>query len=480
MRLVDQIKRKRILVIGDVMLDEYYIGKVDRISPEAPVPIFLQSDSRYTLGGAANVAVNLSANNQEVSVMAIIGKDPSGKILLDLLRSNSIDTKLLLETDRPTCTKCRLLAGNSQQVLRIDFEDSTDISNDIQNDLLKKFKNRIKDYDLIIISDYMKGLLTYEFTQSIIKEANRNDIKILVDVKDKRCHKYDGAFLIKPNKKELNMLTGKSLSTDEDIVNASRELCNICRSKFVLTTCGAQGMLLVGKNGEYKKLKTTAQEVFDVTGAGDTVIAYLGMCVANGLTIEEAMSISNCAAGVQVSKVGTSTVSIQEVARVVKDGNTASVNSYKRIAKKELSHLRDVNSSKSIVFTNGCFDILHIGHLRYLKKAASLGDILVVGLNSDDSVRRLKGSERPINNQYDRLEILAALDFVDYIVIFDEDTPYEVIKELEPDVLVKGGDYTPNEVVGKDIVESRGGRLELISFVDGKSTTNIINKIKNG
>ena len=479
MRFVDEFKNKNIMVIGDVMLDEYYKGSVGRISPEAPVPVFLKKNTSYHLGGAANVAINLAANDQNVSVLAIIGKDKNGDIIRELFKSNGISEDCLVETERPTTTKCRLLASANQQVLRIDIEDSGEIDSYLQTRLLEKLSEKISGQDIIILSDYMKGLLTFDFTRKVIEMANEHGVRVLVDVKDTRSEKYRNSFIVKPNKKELSAIIGSKIENEEDVIRYSIELCKKCESSYVLTTCGADGMVLVNSEGLVKKLNTTSQEVFDVTGAGDTVIAYIGLCLANGMDVERATTISNYAAGIQVSKVGTSTVGIDEVARVIKDKHSEQVNSYKKIERSKLTEIREKNIDKKIVFTNGCFDILHIGHVRYLKKAAALGDILIVGLNSDDSVRRIKGPDRPVNNQDDRLEVLAALDFVDYVVIFNEDTPYEIIKLCQPDFLVKGGDYKPEEVVGRDIVEGRGGRLVLIPFVKGRSTTNIIEKIKH-
>ena len=261
---------------------------------------------------------------------------------------------------------------------------------------------------------------------------------------------------------------------DTEIIKASEHLKKICNCNYVLTTCGARGMVLVG-NGEPYFINSVGQEVYDVTGAGDTTIAYLAACIANGLSIKESVNIANYAAGIQVSKVGTSSVYWQEVQQCLWRQTKSYI--HKVLSKDMIENFREQQKNKKIVFTNGCFDILHIGHVKYLKEASQLGDILIIGLNSDDSVKRLKGPERPINYEIDRAELLAALDFVDYIVIFEEDTPYELIKRIQPDILVKGGDYCYDNVVGTDIVEKRGGKLVLIPFVEGQSTTNIIKKL---
>lgn len=477
----EKIENKNILVIGDVMLDIYYHGAVERISPEAPVPVFLAGDITYRLGGAANVAVNMAANYQSVAVLSVIGKDENGEILKSLFRTSNIHTEYLMETERPTTMKCRLLAGGNQQVLRIDSEDVSGITEDLQEKILQTFSRRVGEFDMIVLSDYMKGFLVYEFTRKIIAIAKQNGIRVLVDVKDKNAEKYKGVYMLKPNRKELGMLTGMRVRTMNEVREASEVLCRECECDYVLTTCGVDGMLLVDRTGVKKELKTAAQEVFDVTGAGDTVIAYMAMCLANGTGIEKAMLLANYAAGLQVSKTGTSIVYMEEVKKISQfnDGKMQDKNSVilKNLEIDELEEFRKQNSGKKIVFTNGCFDILHIGHIRYLKEAAQLGDLLVVGLNSDDSVRRLKGLERPINPQDERMEILASLEYVDYLIIFEEDTPLRVIEACQPDVLVKGGDYQVEGIVGREIVEKRGGTVKVLPFVEGKSTTGLIRKI---
>lgn len=471
---LNQIKKRRILVVGDVMLDNYYMGDVRRISPEAPVPVFRKRSERSVLGGAANVAANLVAANQQPCMMSIIGRDANGKTMMQLFENLGINADLVNNLQRSTTIKTRFLADNNQQLLRLDVEDTDPITKAESNKILKKLQKVIDNFDLILMSDYLKGLLTQEFTQGVIKMARKHDIPVVIDVKDPKYGKYYGATLLKPNLNELRSLTGKNVKTDEEIVEAADELRKRSNCQYVLATLGAKGMVLVG-DGEPYFVKSLAREVYDVSGAGDTTIAYLATCMANGMPIRESVDIANYAAGIQVGKVGTSSVYWQEVRDLISNEDHGIA--HKILSAEELNSFRRDNVQKKIVFTNGCFDILHVGHKRYLQQAATLGDILVVGVNSDASVRRLKGPTRPVNNEQDRAEMLSALGFIDYVVIFDEDTPYELIKKIQPDVLVKGGDYKPEEVVGKDIVEARGGRLELISFVEGKSTTNIIKKI---
>ena len=473
---LNNVHSKNILVIGDVMLDTYYTGDVNRISPEAPVPVFRKKSERSVLGGAANVAANLVAAGQNVSMMAMVGNDEVGKKLKGIFEDQGINTELILPFDRHTTEKTRFLASNNQQVLRLDVEDTEPLSNEDCNRMIAELEKSISSFDLNLLSDYLKGLLTYDFTQAITRIAKNHKIPVIVDVKDPNSEKYAGATLLKPNLKELNDLTGMSVETNEEIIAASESLRSSRNVQYVLTTCGSRGMILVG-DGEPYIIPAFGQEVFDVTGAGDTTIAYIGACIVNGMSLREAVDIANLAAGIQVSKVGTSSVYWSEIRERLVD-QTETVD-HKIITGRAIEAFRRDHAKQKVVFTNGCFDILHVGHIRYLQEAAKLGDVLIVGLNSDESVKRLKGPERPINNVTERAEMLGALGFVDYVAVFTEDTPLNLINTIQPDVLVKGGDYAPDEVVGKKEVEERGGRLVLIPFVEGKSTTSLIEKIKH-
>ena len=476
MGILDQIEAKPILVIGDAMLDMYYCGEVNRISPEAPVPVFHKKSERSVLGGAANVASNLAAIGQNISMLTVIGKDKYGDKILQFLRDKHIHTELIMESKRDTTVKIRFLADNNQQVLRLDIEDSKEMDADIAKMMLTKLEERICEFQLIVISDYLKGLLSFDFTQFILAIAKKKNIPTIVDVKGTNAEKYKNAYMLKPNIKELRDLTGMCIETEEDIVKASFALRKRCGCQYVLTTCGARGMMLEGDGCLYSD-PAVGKEVFDVTGAGDTVIAYTAACIANGLKLEDAVNIANFAAGLQVAKVGTSDVTLQEVREYL--SNQKGGFAHKVLTDCEIDTFRNMHRDRKIVFTNGCFDILHTGHMRYLKQASLLGDILVIGLNSDESVKRLKGINRPVNNEWDRAELLCALSFVHYVVVFEEDTPYELIRKIQPDVLVKGGDYREDEVMGKDIVEARGGKVVLMPYIEGKSTTNIIERIKN-
>lgn len=475
MSSLNNIKSKKILVIGDVMLDIYFSGNVKRISPEAPVPVFCKKTERSVLGGAANVAANLVAAGQNVSVMSVIGKDDNGKKIKQDFADHGIDTSLIMSLNRDTTVKTRFLAGNNQQVLRLDVEDTEEIGTEECMALLEILEQSIEQFDLILLSDYLKGLLSYKFTQGVIQLAKKKNIPTIIDVKDPKFNKYRDAYLLKPNLKELHDLTGMPVTSDEEIVTASEKLRNDCSCKYILATCGSRGMVLVGDHNPYF-VKSVGQEVFDVTGAGDTTIAYLAACLVNGLSMKESVNIANCAAGIQVSKVGTSAVYWQEVREYLLEHKEGTI--HKLLRGKVIDDFRENNKDKTVVFTNGCFDILHIGHIRYLQKASMLGDILVIGLNSDTSAKRLKGQGRPINCEQERAELLCAFGFIDYVIIFEEDTPLELIKKIQPDILVKGGDYSNEYVVGTNEVEAQGGKLVLIPFIEGKTTTGIIEKIK--
>jgi D-beta-D-heptose 7-phosphate kinase/D-beta-D-heptose 1-phosphate adenosyltransferase len=479
MNLERLLRPKNILVAGDVMLDLYSVGEVKRISPEAPVPVFKKLSERHALGGAANVAVNLISAGQRASLLTSVGSDANGDLLLEMLRAISAGSEMVHRSNsRRTTVKNRFFASNNQQVMRLDEEDSHALADGERAAMMRSLAANLRNFDVVILSDYLKGSLTRELAREIIGRSNEAGIRVLVDPKDTDLEKYAGAFLVKPNLRELCDLTGRAASTFDEIAEASAILCGRCGCEYALTTCGGRGMVLTDSAGRSEIFESTPVEVYDVTGAGDTVIAYLAACLANGFSVMDAVACANIAAGIQVSKVGTSPVYLSEVdAWNRKNDARSAAGSHKIIERSELPHLRATYRGKKMVFTNGCFDILHIGHADYLRKAAALGDVLIVGVNSDASTRRLKGNDRPVNGQFERASLIAALEFVDYVVIFDEDTPYELIREAQPDVLAKGADYRPEEVVGRDLVEAGGGTLALIPLVPGKSTTAIIKKL---
>lgn len=477
---LNNIKTKKVLVVGDIMLDKYFFGEARRLSPEAPVPVLRKKRETTVLGGAANVARNLVRAKQDVSIMSVIGNDAEGKILKNILEESNIHTDLLiLDESRATTVKTRMIGPNNAQMLRLDVEDTTPISGEIFNKMIKLYEKEINKFDIIIISDYKKGVLTVENTSKMIEIANKNNKITLIDTKEPSYAKYKNAYLIKPNIEELRQLTNMSVNNDEEIAKAAIELRNQTGAKYVLATRGKDGMTLVDGNNVHH-IRGVSREVYDVSGAGDTAISYLAIGLANNFAIEDTVVLSNAAGAVEVSKMGTYAVSIEEIKEFISKENDISYEN-KILEVDELVEIlkEERKKGKKIVFTNGCFDIFHVGHSRYLRQASTYGDILVVGVNSDSSVKRLKGPERPIISEDERMELLADLESVSYVVKFDEDTPYELIKKLQPDIITKGGDYKPEEVVGKDIVEANGGEVIICKLVEGKSTTNIITKIRN-
>jgi len=462
----------KILVIGDLMVDHYLWGSCKRISPEAPVQVINVNSESTLLGGAGNVINNLNALGAQVDVISVIGECASSEELKKLLSNINIDTHYLIsQKDRITSRKSRIIS-DQQQVVRYDRECTDEINNHSITTILKTFKKIICDYDAVLLSDYGKGVLTFSLTQSLITIANKNGKKVLVDPKGLDYSKYQGAFLLTPNKKEASEATNISIEDQKSLTKVIKTLKNRCGLEISLITLSEHGIAVF--DNELRVHPTVAREVFDVTGAGDTVLASLGFALSCNKTIDEAVKFANLASGVVVGKIGSATASLNEIIDYESSLNRSLSDAHIKTW-NEISVIVSEMKNKKIVFTNGCFDILHIGHVKYLEEAKSSGDILILGLNSDNSLKRLKGKDRPINSQNERAYILASLEVVDYVVIFEEDTPLELIKLIKPDILIKGGDYEGKEVVGEDIVKE----LKLIKFIDGKSTTNTIKRIKN-
>jgi len=462
-------KTPNILVVGDLMIDHYLWGKCERISPEAPVQVVDVEREENLMGGAGNVLNNLLSLGATVGICSVIGDD-GGAVWID----NRLDEKgvkkvaLLKDVARKTTKKSRIIALH-QQIVRVDKENKEDIALSSQEVILEKVEMVLGEYDLLLLSDYKKGVLTDSLTTNLIMIASKKGIPVFADPKGNDYSKYTGSTLITPNKKEASIATNIEINSEATLVQAGDKLRNALDLKYAFITLSEEGMAIFGKEG-MTKIPTVAREVFDVTGAGDTVIASLAFAYAHGLDIKDAAHFANEAAAVAVSKVGSATVTLEEISAYhdsisVKKSHQKVVNWQE--LEKELSKV-----DKTTVFSNGCFDILHAGHVKYLEEAKSYGDILILGLNSDASVRRLKGESRPINSQDDRAVVLAALEAIDFVVVFDEDTPYELIKLVRPDILVKGGDYEGKEVVGSDIAKE----TRLVQFVEGKSTTKIIQK----
>ncbi len=449
----------RILIIGDLMLDHYVWGSVERISPEAPVQILKITRENNRLGGASNVALNLIALGAKAHICGIVGDDMDGKNIINLLDSAEINRDLLcVKSDFQSIKKTRFIASN-QQVLRVDRE-SVEMSLDSQ--VLARIGESISEFSAIILSDYGKGALGVEFTKAIIALANDKKIPILCDPKGDDYSKYANATLLTPNRKEAQIATNIRIDSSDSLLSALKKLKNDYNLTYALITLSEDGMAIY--DSKITQIPTLAKEVYDVTGAGDTVISALAFGLCNGMDIYESAKFANAAAAVVVGKIGSAQATCAEIAEIMDDMHI-----------DEIELIADLKrNGKKIVFTNGCFDILHFGHISYLREAKSYGDILVVGLNSNESVRRLKGDSRPINDESDRAQILKELECVDFVIIFDEDTPLNLIKQIKPDILVKGADYKGKEVVGSEIVSD----VRLVDFVEGKSTSEIVKKIK--
>ncbi|SKA63437.1 D-beta-D-heptose 7-phosphate kinase / D-beta-D-heptose 1-phosphate adenosyltransferase [Succinivibrio dextrinosolvens DSM 3072] len=460
-----------VTVVGDVMLDSYWKGPSNRISPEAPVPVVRVTDREERAGGAANVAINIASLGAPCNLVGIVGEDKNAEILEKIVRSHSIKTDFVLTKDHPTITKLRVLSRN-QQLLRLDFEDS--FSNLDEDMILKSFKESIKNSKVVIFSDYGKGSLAS--VSKMIEITSSLGIMSLIDPKGTDFEKYRGATLLTPNMSEFEAVVGK-VANDDDLEQKALALINKLDLKMLLVTRSEDGMSLIRPGMNAVHLPTYAREVYDVTGAGDTVIGTLGTCLASGMDIVTSCEYANSAAGIVVGKIGTSTVSPQELERAL--GKNAE--SHGVLSEDELYKVvRELQShGEKVVMTNGCFDIIHPGHVTYLRQAKALGSKLIVAVNSDDSVKRLKGDSRPINSLEDRIAVLSGLSSVDYVVSFSEDTPQKLISRILPDILVKGGDYKVEEIAGHKEVIANGGKVVIIPFVEGKSTTRIVNKIQN-
>ena len=467
----------RCLVVGDLMLDEYLWGRAERISPEAPVQVVDVIREELRLGGAGNVVHNLAALGAQVSVCSVIGDDQNGRELLGQFCHHQIDTEaIFLDPGRRTSRKTRVVAAN-QQIVRIDRESREALPAAFEREICLWITAHVCEFKVVVLSDYNKGVLTPAVIASAVAAATAADIPVLIDPKGTDYSRYVGATLLTPNRKEAEAASGIAINDTASLTLAAHAIMAATGVKHLLVTRSEEGMSLFSQGGEAVHIPTVAREVFDVSGAGDTVLAALAVGIASGLSMAESARLANVAAGIAVGKLGTSIVTPQEIIDTVSLAHRDSHAKIKSLDVLAPLIAMEKNRGKRIVFTNGCFDLLHVGHVKYLQRARNLGDILVLGLNSDASVRRLKGPKRPLIDQDERAHLLAALDCIDYVTVFEEDTPLELITALKPHILAKGGDYSLDGVVGREIVESYGGRVELITFVDGKSTTNIIERV---
>ncbi len=466
----------KILVVGDVMLDRYWHGDTGRISPEAPVPVVKVSALEDKAGGAANVAKNIAYLDGQVSLLGIVGDDDNGLSLQALLRDENIDSQLITQSEAPTIAKMRVISRH-QQVVRLDVEQT--FSSQHSQLLLNKLEEIVEQFDIVVFSDYNKGSLAH--IANMIKVVKAAGKRVLVDPKSKQLSDYRGADLITPNLTEYSAAGGE-LGDEETLAWCSREIIAKSGIGAMLLTRSEQGMSLITSNEKFD-FPAQVREVADVTGAGDTVIATLAVMLGTGMPTAQAVEVANVAAGLVVAKLGAATVSPEELGAKLTQYLRETGEQYQAPADEVLHHIELARQrGEKIVFTNGCFDILHAGHVRYLAQAKARGDKLVVGLNNDESIARLKGAERPINPLDERATVIAALASVDWVIPFgcvsENDTPAKLIEKVKPDVLVKGGDYKVSQIAGADFVLANGGQVEVLEFVNGCSTSNVIRKIQ--
>ncbi|HEV8018939.1 MAG TPA: D-glycero-beta-D-manno-heptose 1-phosphate adenylyltransferase [Steroidobacteraceae bacterium] len=472
--LLERFAGLHVWVVGDVMLDEYVTGAVERISPEAPVPVVRAHATEHRLGGAANVARQLAAVGVRVSLAGVIGADEAGGRLTALCANDRIDTRALLSVaGRPTTRKLRVL-GHSQQLLRLDWEDVAACPAELADRMLATLAAGAPP-DAIVLSDYAKGVLTPQTLAGIVRL--RGSVPVVVDPKHRDFARYRGATTVTPNLRELEAAAGVRIAVEDTaaIAAAARALLASAGLPSMVVTLGERGMLVVPAEGPESAVPAMEREVYDVTGAGDTAVAVLAAALAAHGSLTQAAQLANAAAGVAVGHVGAFAVS----AAGIRDALAARPEG-KLLSRHELTARAAAwrTAGKRIVLTNGCFDLLHAGHLALLGHAARLGDVLVLAINSDASVRRLKGPERPLVPQGERAALLAALTYVDAVTIFDEDTPLAVLQAVKPHVLVKGGDYRASEVVGRELVEAAGGRVEIVPLTPEKSTSSLVDRIR--
>ena len=482
--LVESFPRSRIVLLGDLMMDRYLYGNAERLSPEAPVPVLHYQKEELRLGGAGGVAANLTALGATVRVVGVVGADEPGRQVRTRLIDCGADPGTLVEApNRPTTTKVRLVGlaqhRHPQQMMRLDFEDHAPLESDVSRRVLENLARVLTDADLLCIEDYNKGLLTGELCQSAIGLAKERRVPVLVDpaaISD--YGKYAGATALKLNKTEAQKATGLPMGGEPQYATAAECLLDRLGLEAAVITLDKHGAYLATRAGERRWLKTRPRHVYDVTGAGDMVLAMLAVARSAGASWSDSVALANVAGGLEVERFGSVPITPQEIIQELLSEAHEHLGKQRTLERllPELAHHRAVG--KTIVFTNGCFDLVHLGHVKYFQFAKRQGDLLVVAVNTDNSIRRLKGPKRPILEQQDRLGILEELESIDYLLCFDNDTPLSLIELIRPDVLVKGADYRKEQVVGWDLVEGYGGRVALAPLIDGRSTSALIRRIQ--
>ena len=484
LKTVTNLGRPRVMVVGDFMLDVYIYGDALRISPEAPVPVLKVTKTEYSAGGAGRVAIDLAALGALPVCLGITGRDHNGETIKEILTKAGADiTTLIAVANRPTISKQRLIGlaqhRHQQQLFRMDEESTEPLSDEQYEKVLKNYEEKLEQADIVCLQDYNKGLLNSSVCRQMIQSATRANKKVIVDPSFSSDYsKYSGATLITPNRQETSAALGYDIKTVEAAARAAQELAEKLKLKAVVITLDKEGAYLKTETTN-ELIPTRPRNVYDVTGAGDMVLATLAITLAAGCDYKTAMELSNITSGIEVEKFGAETVTIEEIINEIVSqnrGKSGKVHSVDWLEKELNWHRRQ---KETIVFTNGCFDVVHRGHIEFLRFCRQQGRIVVVGLNSDTSVKTIKGPERPINNQYDRAAVLAALETVDYITVFDEPDPLALIQKIKPDVLVKGQDWKQKGVVGREFVESYGGKVVLAPLVEGKSSTATIEKMRS-
>ncbi|MBI3822583.1 MAG: D-glycero-beta-D-manno-heptose 1-phosphate adenylyltransferase [Planctomycetes bacterium] len=485
--LVQNLGAPRVLVVGDVMMDRYVWGDAERISQEAPV-ILLRADRREErLGGASSVATMLRALGAKVMLAGIVGNDHDAGRIRQMLTDLCIDHEAVItDVDRPSTVKERYVGRaqhrHPQQMIRVDYEDRRPISEVIREQIMLVVQSQLKKTDVVLISDYDKGVCTPGLLSQIISAARAKNLKVIADpIRGHDYRKYHGCSAITPNRLEAGLASSRTLEDMNEVWSAAAHLQETLDLEAAIITLDKDGMALKHRDGRAKHFPTRPRHVYDITGAGDMVMSVLGLALASGADYDQAIQLANVAGGLEVEKIGVATVTREEILRdLMTPGHAATLSPTKVLpleaTVQELDYRRRLG--QRVVFTNGCFDVLHAGHVQYLQEARAQGDVLVVGLNSDASVRALKGKTRPVQQIADRSLILASLQAVDFITVFDESTPMHLIEAIRPDVLVKGADYSKEEVVGAQFVESYGGRVHLALLHHGHSTTNLIDRMR--
>jgi D-beta-D-heptose 7-phosphate kinase/D-beta-D-heptose 1-phosphate adenosyltransferase len=480
--LVDKLPGQRITLVGDLMIDRYVYGNAERLSPDAPVPVIHYQKEDFRLGGAGRVAADLGTLGAKTRVIGIIGTDDDGRHITQLLRDQGCDTLYLIQTsDRPSTSKVRLVGlaqhRHAQQMIRLDYEDASPITGELITRLLAAVEQSLEDCDVLCIEDYNKGLLPTAVCRQIIKMARAKKIPTIVDpaaIDD--YSKYTGATALKPNRFEASRATG-SPETIEGASESAQKLIASLNLEAAIVTMDRHGIFLATRDGQLKHIHGRERKAYDVAGAGDMLLAMLAASRAAGATWEQAAALGNVAAGLECEKFGSVPITRQEIITDLLIEAHFHLGKVRTLEAMLPELLRHRAAGKKIVFTNGCFDLIHPGHTKYFRFAKRQGDLLVVGVNTDASIRRLKGDKRPIINESDRLEVLEELQSIDYLITFDTDSPRELIEAIRPDVLVKGADYSVQQVVGHDFVESYGGKIALAPLIDGKSTSAVIGRI---